>query len=301
MADSVTSPERDAYILSPDFLRKLEQVAIASRKIMVGRTKGERRSARRGTSVEFADFRGYLPGDDLRYLDWNAFARLQRLFLKLFIEEEDLHIYLLLDTSRSMDFGSPTKFQWCLRAAAALGYIALCTGDRVQLYAHARGRGKASRQFRGRGTAPEAFAWLAALRPDGETDLGQAVRWLQLSMPAPGVTFVLSDLLSPDWETAVSRLGVARGEACLVQVLSTDEISPSLRGDLRLIDSEDGRAREVTMGASVLRRYASERDRFVASVHEACNRWGFSHLLTVTDESVEDFILKTLRHLGVIK
>ena len=103
--------------------------------------------------MEFADFRGYTPGDDLRYLDWKAFARLQRLFLKLFVEEEDLHVYLLLDTSRSMDFGAPTKFEWGRQAAAALAYIALCSGDRVQLYAHAKGRGEHSRIFRGRGCA----------------------------------------------------------------------------------------------------------------------------------------------------
>jgi uncharacterized protein (DUF58 family) len=136
------------HLLSPGFLRKLEQAAIASKHIMIGRTKGERRSARRGSSVEFADFRAYNPGDDIRYLDWNAFARLQRLFLKLFIEEEDLHVYLLLDASRSMDFGSPSKFRWALQAAAALAYIALCGGDRVQVFTHSGGDGDVSRLYR---------------------------------------------------------------------------------------------------------------------------------------------------------
>ncbi|MEA3247576.1 MAG: DUF58 domain-containing protein, partial [Gemmatimonadota bacterium] len=116
-------PAEQQYLLSPDFLRRLEQAAIASRHILVGRTKGERRSAKRGSSVEFADYRAYTPGDDLRYLDWNAYARLQRLFLKLFLEEEDLHIYALVDSSQSMDFGRPTKLDWARQAAAALGYM----------------------------------------------------------------------------------------------------------------------------------------------------------------------------------
>src|SRR5512142_931969 len=157
------------YLLSPQFLRKLEQAAIASRQIFAGRTKGERRSARRGTSVEFADFRSYVPGDDLRYLDWNAYARLQRLFLKLFIEEEDLHVYLLLDTSRSMDFGEPSKFLWGAQAAAALSYVALCAGDRVQLFGHAEGRGESSRMYRGRGAGPDLFGWIQDLAPEGGT------------------------------------------------------------------------------------------------------------------------------------
>ncbi len=184
------------YLLSPEFLRKLEQAAIVSREIMIGRTRGERRSARKGSSTEFADFRSYSPGDDLRYLDWNAFARLERLFLKLFIEEEDLHVYVLLDSSRSMDFGSPNKFEWSVQAAAALGYMGLCSGDRVQLFSHAEGRGEQSRQFRGQGCAPEMFEWLAQLEPGGGTGLSAAVRWLLSVAPAPGIVFVISDLLS---------------------------------------------------------------------------------------------------------
>jgi uncharacterized protein (DUF58 family) len=292
---------QSSHLLSPSFLRKLEQAAIASRHILLGRTKGERRSARRGTSVEFADFRAYNPGDDLRYVDWNAFARLQRLFLKLFVEEEDLHIYCLLDGSRSMDFGSPPKFAWALQAAAALSYIALCGGDRVQVFTQSDGDGEASRQFRGRGAAPELFGWLALRRPGGGTDLPTAVRYLQRAAPAPGLTFLLSDLLTPDWEAALSRLAASKGEVCVLHVLSREEFAPSARGDLRLIDSETSAEREVTMGASVLRRYTQERDGFLAAVRAACSRYGFSYLFSVSDEPVEDVILKSLRRLQVIK
>ena len=289
------------YLLSPEFLRKLEQAAIVSKHIMVGRTKGERRSARRGTSVEFADFRSYVPGDDLRYLDWNAYARLQRLFLKLFIEEEDLHVYFLLDTSRSMDFGSPTKLEWATQAAAALAYIALSSGDRVQLFAHSADSGHRSRIFRGRGSAPELFGWLSELRADNATDLTKAVRWFQTALPAPGITFLLSDLLTPDWEPALARLGAARGDACVLQIFSREEFDPTARGDLRLVDSETQQAREITMGASVLRRYTNERDALLDAARKCCHRYGFSHLLTLNNQSVEDVILRSLRQLQVIR
>ncbi len=296
-----TRTERGEYLLSPAFLRKLEQAAIATRQVLRGRTKGERRSARRGASVEFADFRSYVPGDDLRYLDWNAYARLQRLFLKLFLEEEDLHVYLLLDTSRSMGFGEPSKLRWGMQAAAALAYVALCAGDRVQLFGHAAGGGDSSRMFRGRGIAPEAFSWVEALTAEGGTALGAAVRGLQAAAPAPGMTFVLSDLFSPDWEESLGRLAAGRGDCCVLHVLSREEYEPTAQGDLKLVDSESGDTREITMGATVLRQYRQERDRFLEAVRHTCHRYGFSYLFAVTDESVEDVILKSLRRLEVIR
>ncbi len=294
-------PTAGDYLLSPQLLRKLEQAAIVSRHILVGRTKGERRSARRGSSVEFADFRSYHPGDDLRYLDWNAFARLQRLFLKLFVEEEDLHVYVLLDSSHSMDFGAPSKFTWSIQAAAALSYIALCSGDRVQAYLHSAGAGDCSRLFRGRGSAPELFEWLASRSAAGGTGLPEAVRWLRSTAPAPGLIFLLSDLLSPDWETALSQLAAGKGEVCLLHIFSQEDYQPAARGDLRLVDSETQQEREITMGASVLRRYLAERDAFLSSVRAACNRYGFSYLFALSNQSVEDVILKSLRQLEVIK
>ena len=294
-------PAQGQYLLSPEFLRRLEQAAIASRHIHIGRTKGERRSARRGSSVEFADYRGYSPGDDLRYLDWNAYARLQRLFLKLFVEEEDLHVYVLIDGSASMDFGRPTKLHWARQAAAALGYIGLCGGDRVQLLQHAAGRGERSRQFRGRGCAVEMLGWLEALEPGGPTDLVAAVDWLLQVAPAPGVVFVLSDLFTPGWEDAVRRLGAARGECCVLQTLAPEEWQPPLRGDLKLVDSETSEEREITIGAGSMRRYLATRDEFIEQVRAVCHRYGFSHLLAVTDQPVEDVILRSLRRLGVIR
>jgi len=289
------------YLLPPELLRKLERATIASRHIMIGRTRGERRSARRGTSVEFADYRAYAPGDDLRYLDWNAYARLQRLFLKLFHEEEDLHIYLLLDGSASMDFGRPTKFAWAQEAAAALGYIGLCGGDRVQVFGRAGGRPERSRQFCGRGAALEMFDWLSGLEPGGETDLAGSAKLLLQTRPAPGLTFVISDLLTPEWEAAISRLAAGKGECCVLQVFAREEIDPPLQGDLRLVDAETGDERELTMGARSHRQYLEARDGFLAAVRAACSRYGFSYLFSASDQELEDVVLRSLRRLGVVR
>jgi uncharacterized protein (DUF58 family) len=296
-----TEAAKDAYLLSPDFLRKLEQVTVVSRRILAGRTKGERRSARRGTSVEFADYRSYNPGDDLRYLDWNAYARLDRLFLKLFMEEEDLHVYVLLDASASMGHGTPGKLQWGVEMAAALGYSALCSGDRLQVLVYHDGKGDRTRLLRGRGASPELFEWLAARQPAGPTDLPRLVEWFLRTAPAPGLVFVISDLLTPDWEKALSRLAAARGGGCVLQVLAPEELEPGLQGDLRLLDCETEAACEVTMGATVLRRYREGRDRFLTDVHAAAGRYGFAHLLCPTSERVEDVVLRSLRRLGVTK
>src|SRR3954466_10382777 len=123
----------ESKLLPPDLMAQLERLELVSRKIFRGRMKGERRSKRKGQSVEFADFRGYVPGDDLRFIDWNTYARLDRLFLKMFLEEEDLHFYSLLDSSPSMGFGDPTKLRCAKQLAAALGFIGLVRGDRVRI------------------------------------------------------------------------------------------------------------------------------------------------------------------------
>jgi uncharacterized protein (DUF58 family) len=291
----------DDYLLSPEFLRKLEAASLATQRILRGRTKGDRRSARRGTSVEFADYRGYSPGDDLRYLDWAVYARLERMFIKLFVEEEDLWVYFLMDASLSMDFGTPRKLRWCQEAAAALGYAALCEGDRTQMFVHAEGRGESSRVFRGKGAATDMFTWLSRVEAAGGTDLDEAVRWFTSTTRAPGLTFVLSDLMTLDWEPALARLAAARGDCCVLHVLSPGELEPSLHGDLKLEDAETQELVEVSMGATVLRRYREARDHYMGAVRRTCHRYGFSYLPLATSQSVEEIVLKSLRRLQVVR
>lgn len=200
-----------------------------------------------------------------------------------------------------MSFGEPSKFAWGRQAAAALSYIALCSGDRVQLFSHAEGRGDTSREFRGRGLATDLFAWIEARAPEGGTALEQAVRGLLATVPTPGVTFLVSDLLTPDWEQSLSHLAAGRGDCCVLHLLSPEEYEPTAQGDLKLVDSETGETREITMGPRVLRQYREERDAFLHAVRDTCHRYGFSYLFAPTSDSVEEVILKSLRRLQVVR
>lgn len=288
-------------LLEPEFLRGLERAAVVSRRVRAGKTRGERRSPRRGASVEFADFRSYSPGDDLRSVDWNAYARLNRLFVKLFVEEEDLTVGILLDGSRSMDFGVPHKFRWARRIAAALGYLALSSSDRLQVFCRSGDETRRTRLLRGGAAATEAFSWLSSLEPSGETNLLGLVNGFLAATPGPGVVFLISDLLTEQWEPALAKLAAARCETCVLQVMSPDEYAPDYLGDLRLVDSETHVARELTMGAAVMRRYQQERDAFLQSVQRTCFRYGFPYLHRLTSHPEQDVVLRDLRGLQVIR
>src|SRR6476469_2436228 len=159
-------PAVESPLLPPTLLAQLERLELVSRKVFRGRMKGERKSRRKGQSVEFADFRNYVPGDDLRFIDWNLFARLDRLFLKLFLEEEDLHFYCLVDASRSMGFGEPSKLQFSKQLAAALGFIGLCRADRVKIEALGSSRSQPGPALRGRGSMWRMLEYLDKVESD---------------------------------------------------------------------------------------------------------------------------------------
>src|SRR6201995_105747 len=163
-------------LLDPQLLARLEQLELVSRKIFLGRMKGERRSKRKGQSVEFADYRNYVVGDDLRFLDWNLYARLDKLFLRLFMEEEDLHFYVLIDNSLSMDFGSPTKLHYAKQIAAALGFIGLVNLHRVVIEAFNERLTPSRPAARGRRSLWRLLDFLQKLEPAGPSDLRKSLR-----------------------------------------------------------------------------------------------------------------------------
>src|SRR5215203_593594 len=173
---TVPTSKPKAEILTPELLAQLERLELISRKIFRGRMKGERRSKRKGQSVEFADFRQYVPGDDLRFIDWNLFARLERLYLKMFLEEEDLHFYVLIDASRSMDFGEPTKLQYAKQLAAALGFIGLCRADRVKIETLGSSRRAPGPTLRGRKNLYQMMDFLEGVEPGENTSLAQGIK-----------------------------------------------------------------------------------------------------------------------------
>src|SRR5262249_19131283 len=234
-------------LLDPEFLHKLEQLELVSWKIFVGRMKGERKSKRRGSSVEFADHRNYSVGDDLRHIDWNVYGRLDKLFLKLFLEEEDLHVYTLLDTSLSMDFGDPTKLQYGKQVAAALSFIGLVNHDRVVLDAFSTQLAGLP-GLRGRSQMYRVIQYLEQLQPSGAGNLTAAAKSFALKHSGKGVVVVISDFLDKHgYEDALRYLLARNLDIYVIQVLSREEVEPDLVGDLRLVDSEDEDVAEITI------------------------------------------------------
>lgn len=301
-------------LLDADFIRKIDRLDLVSRRVLAGRLKGERRTKRRGESIEFADFRDYSPGDDLRRLDWNVYARLDRLFLKLFLEEEDLSVYLLLDASASMGEGNPKKSELAAKVAAALGYIGLARGNRVVATAFkgaappAEGAAPAPAELaspgpiRGKGQVPRLFSFLEALEPRGATDLAGAFRRFAAQNSRRGVAIVISDLLDrAGFEDAFRFLLARRMEIFVVHVLSERELRPELAGELRLIDMEDQERVEVTASVPLMRQYQKTLERFLGEARDYCLHRAMGYLLASTSDPFDELVLRYLRSRGLLK
>jgi uncharacterized protein (DUF58 family) len=288
-------------LLEPAFLNKLEQLSLVSKKVFAGQLKGEKRSTRRGTSVEFADYRDYSAGDDLRYIDWNTYARLEKLFLKLFVEEEDLHVYLLLDRSQSMAFGSPAKLEYAKRVAAALGYIGLTNYDRVGASLFAERLHATMLPVRGRGQVFRFFQFLEGVQPQGVTSFDRSLREYALRTRRPGVVIVISDCFDPNYEAGLKALLYRKFQVTLLHVFDATELKPDFLGDLKLIDAETGEVREITVSPSLLRDYQRAVENFCGGLQRFCRRYGVDYIRTTTDTPFEDLILKYLRRSGLVR
>src|SRR5205814_3378811 len=258
-------------LLDPQFLHRLEQLELVSRKIFLGRMKGERRSKKKGQSVEFADYRNYVIGDDLRFLDWNLYGRLDKLFIRLFMEEEDLHFYVLIDNSLSMDFGTPTKLHYAKQVAAALGFIGLVNMDRVAVEAFNNRLTQTMPAARGRRSLWRLMDFLQKLEPAGPSDLRQALRTFTLKCSGKGIVVLLSDLMDKGgYEDALRYLVTRQLDIYVIQVLSQEEIEPEVVGDLRLVDIEDEDVAEITVSAPLLKRYKQNLAASRPALHEFC-------------------------------
>jgi uncharacterized protein (DUF58 family) len=283
------------------FLRKLDRLALVTRRAMLGDVQGERRSPRRGSSVEFSDFRPYTPGDDIRQIDWNLYARLERVFLKLFVAEEELTVHLLVDCTASMDWGEPNKFLYARRVAGAFGYVALTSLDRVTITAFG-----AQRQLpgvRGKAGALPLFNFLQRL-PAGTGALDGALlatcrRYAQTARNA-GPLVLCTDLLDPGWEEALRALMTRPFEITLVHVLAPQELRPELDGDFRLLDAEGGAPVEITADLETLRRYETNLRTWQSEIETFCNGRGITYIPADTAVPVEDFILSQMRKRGVV-
>ena len=251
-------------LLSPELLARLEKFELVSRKIFRGRMKGERRSPRKGQSVEFADFRNYVPGDDLRFVDWNTYARLEKLFLKMFLEEEDLHFYALIDASASMDFGEPTKLRYAVQLAAALGFVGLVRGDRVKIETLGQPAGRPAPVFRGRKSLWRMIKHLEEMQGGESVSLAEGVKNFCIRNTGRGIVVLLSDLMDKTGYEAALRYLLSRDlDVYVIQILSAAEIDPDITGDLRLIDCEDADMAEVSVTPALMTRYKRTLAAFI--------------------------------------
>lgn len=283
------------------FLRKLDRLALLTRRAMAGETQGERRSPRRGASVEFADFRPYTSGDDIRQIDWNLYARMERFFLKLFVAEEELTIHLLLDNSASMNWGEPNKFDYARRLAGATGYVALSSLDRVTVTAFSSGTGQQLPGVRGKRGAIPLFTFLQKLTPGSAGNLAATChRYIQTARNT-GPLLLCSDLLDPNWQDALRALSSRPFEITLMHILAPQEIDPQLDGDFRLIDSEGGAPVEITADLDMLRRYRQNLADWRSEIESFCNGRSITYLFVDTGVPVEDFVLSHMRKRGVLR
>lgn len=289
-------------LLDPEFMTRLDQLDIVSRKVFTSKLKGERRSKRKGESVEFADYRNYVVGDDLRFLDWNIYARLDRLFLKLFLEEEDLHVCLLFDVSKSMDWGSPAKGLYVKRVVAALAYIGLVNYDRISLYAYADGLVGEQAGVRGRRLMHQVVRFLRELPLEGRSGFSLAARQFAVKHRSKGVLIVASDFLDKGgFEDGIRYLVSRDMDIYVIQVLSPEEIEPALAGDLQLIDVEDSDVAEITVSRALLDRYKVNLQAYCQSLREFCTRRGVHYLFTSTAVPFDQLVLTYLRRKGLIR
>ncbi|MBM4081613.1 MAG: DUF58 domain-containing protein [Planctomycetes bacterium] len=296
MSSATSRPVSSEFLFEEDFLRKLEYLVVVARKIFAGRIRAQRRTKRFGSGVQFADYRSYVQGDDFRYVDWNAYVRFEHLFLKLFEEEEDLHIYLLLDASRSMDFGQPRKFDYARRLAAAIGYIGLASLDRINVTPFAESLGRQLSTMRGKGQVFNLLRFLSRLEVMTQTDFGQALAKFAHQRHHHGLAVVISDFFDP--------AGYVRGLNCLrfngfevfaIQVLAHAESNPTELGDLRLLDVETSLGRNVTVNERLLRTYRARFSGFCDELKQFCLEREIGYVRATTSIPFDDLVLKMLR------
>jgi uncharacterized protein (DUF58 family) len=291
----------DSTVFDEAFLRSLERLLVLLKKPVRGGLKGTRRSTKRGLSVEFADYRDYSLGDDLRTLDWNVYARLERLFVKLFIEEEDVTVSLLIDGSASMAHGTPDKLLFAKRAAAALGYIALASEDRVVVSVLAGRVARRRTALRGSGRALRLLTELSAIDPaGGPTDLQAAVRHAGAQLAGRGAVILISDLLDASADRAIRELAGTGSEVVVLHVLAPDELRPDLEGDLRLLDAETGSAVEVTLDLAALERYSERVEGWRAGLAELSARRRVAYVPVESDLPLADLVFAELRRRRVV-
>jgi len=290
----------DQALLEGAFLERLERLALVTRRRVSGQGKGDRRSIRKGTSIEFVDYRHYTPGDDPRSVDWNIYRRSGNLYVKQFEEEEIVTAHVLVDVSRSMDWGSPSKLQFASRLAAAIGYIVLAGSSKLIVSTLSGATTTSFGPAWGRRSVAGLIEFLQRDRPHGETDLDAALdSYARRSVP--GQAILISDLLTPKFEQGVRRLLDRRFEVTILHVLAPEEVHPPMSGDLTLIDRESGHEVPITLNQEALDKYEERFRNWSRALESFCARHDVVYQRIQTGERMEVVLFDRLRRRGVLR
>jgi uncharacterized protein (DUF58 family) len=288
-------------VFDTEFLKQLERLRLIAKRLSWAGAKGEHPSSRKGFSLEFSDYRTYQQGDDLRYVDWNIYRRLERVLLKVFTAEEEMNVYLLVDISRSMAEGSPAKIEYARKLAAALGYIGLKNLDRVGGAAFSSDLHSTLTLGRGRKQILSLFDFLGRLSCAGETDLLAAVRSFTRLFPHPGLVVLVSDLLDPRGARGgLEELARKKHDVLVIHVLNRDELNPGPLGDIALLDIERDRERRFYVDPDLVRRYQEEFSSFLTEIEGVCGRRKIDYLRTTTEKPFDQFVLDALRQIRTV-
>ncbi len=287
--------------LSPAFLHQLERMSLVSLRRLATHGQGDRRSTQRGSSLQFADFRSYAPGDDLRQVDWNVYGRSGELLVRLYEDERTLGVHLLVDVSRSMDWGMPNKRQVAISLASALAYVTLSGFDRLQLgFLGDRLVGQAG-PFWGQQQRAAALAALASPPRAGSTDFVASISSYLDRLHQPGLFVLITDLLSPTAEDGLRRLISPRHEAIVIHLLAPQELAPEPGEDVQLVDRETGQAIDVTLDLATLARYRERLDAWSERLSRLCRERNARYVRLSSGDDLERRMIGALRRQRILQ
>lgn len=289
-------------ILDSEFLHRLEKLSIVNKSLKKGLYSGKRRSKNQGSSIEFADYRTYSPGDDYRQIDWNAYARHEKLFLKTFLDEQELHISIYLDCSKSMKFGTPSKFFKGIQVAAALGYLSLFNFDRVSVYGFDNSILSHLPLLMGKNKVYQLFDFLNNLETGNEGSINESLSSGKATYGRPGISIIISDYLFADgYEKGINFIQAANQEIILIHLLSEDEQMPNLEGDIRLVDSERNSKVELTVTPRILSEYQEALKDFKIGISNYAFKRGMSYLQVNSEMEIEQIIFNIFKKSGLLR
>lgn len=296
------SKARDGDLFDEGFMAKLEYLDIVAKKAFLGAMRGERRSKKLGAGLEFADHRRYSPGDDFKNIDWNVYARMGRLLIRMYEEEEDLYVYVIIDTSKSMALGDSLKFDYGRKLAAALSYITLSNMDRASILPFDTALNSGMRPTRGKAQIFRVFEMLSGLKADGQTNLHEACRSFVHQTKRRGLVVVISDFYDPEgYEAGLNLLRYHKFEPFVIHLTDERELNPKLRGDVMLVDCETGSERAVTLTPRVLAKYRKAYDEWCLELDTFSKKRGLAYFRTPIQVPFDDLMLRIFRAGGFLR